>query len=53
MKCSEGSKGIVNVIHLTCDDILTDKSVNTLEQSISLIESQVEMLRILEGLDKK
>lgn len=53
MKCSEGSVGIVSTIALTCNDIINDKSTNTLEQSIDLIESQVLMLRTIEGLEKK
>jgi len=51
MKCSEPSNGLVVVIKMTAKDILEDLSANTLSQSLNLIESQVRMIRHLEGIE--
>ena len=51
MKCSEMSKALVGTIDLICVDIFEDKSDNTLEQCLDMIEGQVKMIREMEQND--
>lgn len=50
MKCSEASVGSLGVIELTLIDIKNDKSSNTLEQSLTMMEDQIKNIRMLEGI---
>jgi len=53
MKISEMSRGSVQALMLAVNDIIEDKSTNTLAQTLDLIESQVDAIRVLEGLKEE
>ena len=52
MKCSDLSKGSLGAIELCLKDIFEDKSTNSLEQTLDMMESQNNNVRELEGLKK-
>jgi len=52
MKCSDLSTGSLGVIEVCLRDILQDKSSNTLLQTLEMMESQIDMIKQLEGLKK-
>ena len=53
MKIKEISKGSLQMIHLILIDMIDDKSSNTLENCLDMIEEQVVMIRVLEDLPRK
>ena len=53
MKCKTSSMGMVNIIAMICDDIITDKSPNDLKTCLEMIEIQVNNLRVIEDVKKE
>ena len=52
MKCQEMSKGSLGAIELCLKDIFNDKSSNSLEVTLQMMEDQINMVREIEGLKK-
>lgn len=50
MKCSKASIGMFSVIEACLRDIKADASTNTLEETLDLIEEQLNRVRSLEGI---
>jgi len=44
--------GSLGVIELCLKDIFNNKSSNTLDQTLTMMEDQIKMIRELEGLQK-
>ena len=53
MKCTKESLGMIGIISMIIEDIIGDKSENSMTECIELIESQLETIKHFEKMEKE